>query len=390
MSLRNPLAGVPLRAARWSALHPWRAILGWLVFVLVAVGLAVAIPTQEPTDADYRLGESGRADAMVQEGGLESPDHRERPDHRPRGRRARRSRPPSRRPPTSRRDMAAVDGVEQVSQPQWSPDRSALLLEIQLAKDREDVQPLVDVTDAVQEEHAGPRPPPGRRHHHRRQHRRTGRRGPVGRRGHQHPGHPGADAAGVRRADRRRHPGPAGRDQCRGDHGDHGAAVLPGALRAHGRQHDRADRHGGRRRLLALLPQAGTRGTGQGPHHPRRGGDRGRDVRSLDPGVRRRGDRVDGRPVRHRRRDVQLARHRRDRRRRGRRPRLDHGAAGPAGQARSLGRPAAGPAAVAAEPPDRPGRHQPPRARSRDPATRWSPSSRRAWSWACWRCRRSA
>ena len=46
-------------------MHPWRAILAWLVFVLVAVGLAIAIPTQEPTDADYRLGESGRADAMV-------------------------------------------------------------------------------------------------------------------------------------------------------------------------------------------------------------------------------------------------------------------------------------------------------------------------------------
>ena len=40
MSVRNPLTGIPLRAARWSATHPWRAILAWLVFVLVAVGLA--------------------------------------------------------------------------------------------------------------------------------------------------------------------------------------------------------------------------------------------------------------------------------------------------------------------------------------------------------------
>ena len=59
MSVRNPLSGVPIRAARWSAMHPWRAILAWLVFVLVAVGLAIAIPTQETTDADYRLGDSG-------------------------------------------------------------------------------------------------------------------------------------------------------------------------------------------------------------------------------------------------------------------------------------------------------------------------------------------
>ena len=44
MSIHNPLTGVPLRAARWSATHPWRAILAWLAFVGVAVGLAVAVP----------------------------------------------------------------------------------------------------------------------------------------------------------------------------------------------------------------------------------------------------------------------------------------------------------------------------------------------------------
>ena len=33
MSDRNPLTQIPIRAARWSATHPWRAMLGWLVFV---------------------------------------------------------------------------------------------------------------------------------------------------------------------------------------------------------------------------------------------------------------------------------------------------------------------------------------------------------------------
>lgn len=70
----NPLTAVPMRAARWSAEHPWRAILAWVAFVAFAVGLAVAVPTQETTDADYRVGESGRADALVAEAGLESPD----------------------------------------------------------------------------------------------------------------------------------------------------------------------------------------------------------------------------------------------------------------------------------------------------------------------------
>jgi RND superfamily putative drug exporter len=152
MSLHNPLAGVPLRAARWSALHPWRAILGWLVFVLVAVGFAIAVPTQEPTDADYRLGESGRADAMVHEAGLEGADTENvlitAPGHADVDQQAAESAAAA-----IRADMAQVEGAAQVSKPQWNPDRSALLMEIQLAKDQEDVQPLLDVTDAVQQEH---------------------------------------------------------------------------------------------------------------------------------------------------------------------------------------------------------------------------------------------
>ena len=60
---RNPLTEIPRRAARWSATHPWRAILAWLAFVLVAVGLAIAVPTEDTKDSDYRLGESGRAEA---------------------------------------------------------------------------------------------------------------------------------------------------------------------------------------------------------------------------------------------------------------------------------------------------------------------------------------
>src|SRR3954471_15100595 len=72
----NPLTAVPMRAARWSAEHPWRAILAWIAFVAVAVGLAIAVPTTETTDADYRVGEARRADAMVAEAGLTPPDTR--------------------------------------------------------------------------------------------------------------------------------------------------------------------------------------------------------------------------------------------------------------------------------------------------------------------------
>ena len=72
--MTNPLSSLAHRIARWCALHPWRAILGWVAFVALAVGLAAMIPTQETTDADGRLGESGRADAMVDAGDFDEAD----------------------------------------------------------------------------------------------------------------------------------------------------------------------------------------------------------------------------------------------------------------------------------------------------------------------------
>ena len=60
----NPLTSVSMRAARWSATHPWRAIFGWLALIVVAVGLAATVSTEEASDADYRLGESGVADQV--------------------------------------------------------------------------------------------------------------------------------------------------------------------------------------------------------------------------------------------------------------------------------------------------------------------------------------
>ena len=65
MSALTAFSSIPLRAARWSAIHPWRAIGVWALLVAVSVGLAAVVPTEETSDADYRLGESGRAEAMI-------------------------------------------------------------------------------------------------------------------------------------------------------------------------------------------------------------------------------------------------------------------------------------------------------------------------------------
>ncbi|WP_426242116.1 MMPL family transporter [Nocardioides sp. LHG3406-4] len=152
--MSNPLTAVPIRAARWSALHPWRAILAWLAFVVVAVGLAVAIPVAETTDADYRLGESGRADTMIEAAGLQSPTTEYVLVTSP-GDAALDEKDATSAGIALRADLAAVAGVDQVSEAQWNGDRSAMLIAVQLAKDHEETTQLTDVTAQVQEEYPG-------------------------------------------------------------------------------------------------------------------------------------------------------------------------------------------------------------------------------------------
>jgi uncharacterized membrane protein YdfJ with MMPL/SSD domain len=53
------------RAGRWSAQHRKKAILGWLAFVVLAAVLGGSVGTKTLTDADFGIGESGRADKAV-------------------------------------------------------------------------------------------------------------------------------------------------------------------------------------------------------------------------------------------------------------------------------------------------------------------------------------
>src|SRR5690349_6730013 len=62
-----------LKAARWSAEHPWRAVLIWVLFVAAAVGIGATFPTRGTTNADYRIGDSGRADQLLSDSGLAAP-----------------------------------------------------------------------------------------------------------------------------------------------------------------------------------------------------------------------------------------------------------------------------------------------------------------------------
>ncbi|MEU5689306.1 hypothetical protein DEJ48_09475 [Streptomyces venezuelae] len=61
---------VTVRVARWSALHPGRAVIGWLVFVVLCLGGGIAAGMNSATAEDFRVGEAGRAEPLATEGGI--------------------------------------------------------------------------------------------------------------------------------------------------------------------------------------------------------------------------------------------------------------------------------------------------------------------------------
>jgi RND superfamily putative drug exporter len=137
---------IPQRAARWSAEHPWRAILTWLVLVAAATSLAFLVPTHEAEPADYRIGQSGRAEAMAERAGLDAPDTEVvllSGD---------RTAVPGAAREVARR-MADVEGVGGVSPPVWNDDRTVMLVSVALTDGADDLAPLTEVTDAVAAEH---------------------------------------------------------------------------------------------------------------------------------------------------------------------------------------------------------------------------------------------
>lgn len=147
------LSALPTRAARWSATHPWRAIGAWLLLVVVAVGLAAAVPSKQVTDADYRTGDSGRAEALLDGAGLDSPPTenvlvtaRSGPLDAADARAA---------AADVRARMTGLKGVAGVGDPVTSADGSAVLVPVELTSDEIDADPLVAATAAVQKAHPG-------------------------------------------------------------------------------------------------------------------------------------------------------------------------------------------------------------------------------------------
>ncbi len=65
MSPLKHSTNIAARMGRWSAAHRKTAILGWLAFVVVAFSLSILMPMHTIKDTDRGVGESGRADKII-------------------------------------------------------------------------------------------------------------------------------------------------------------------------------------------------------------------------------------------------------------------------------------------------------------------------------------
>ncbi|PJJ57228.1 RND superfamily putative drug exporter [Mumia flava] len=146
-----------VRVARWSATHPWRALALWVAFVAAAMAVMASVPTQSMGDEDNRIGESGRAEAMIDEAGLTGTPSELVLVTAPGGgtldRTAADQVAADLQPAAS-----AVDGVAGVAEPVWSDDGTAMLVGISLTDaDLEDQETtaadLQDVTADVADAH---------------------------------------------------------------------------------------------------------------------------------------------------------------------------------------------------------------------------------------------
>ena len=270
MTVHHPCHRIPLRAARWSATHPWRAILG-----LARPGRRRGrAGDRRPDRGDHRRRlparrvRPGRRDGR--RGRPRRPRRRERPDH------ATRRRTPGRARPREAAAARRARGADRASTASTrSPSRSGTptgrryLVSVQLARDHEDAgaaagrsrprsRPTIPDLDVRQ---AGDLT-------HRRGDRRPGRRRPLLGRGLSLPvtlvlmllAFGALIAAGI--------PVLLAATSVAATIGILAPLSHLVHAEAHRHQHDRADRHGGRRRLLALLPQARARGARRRPQHP--------------------------------------------------------------------------------------------------------------------------
>ncbi|MCX5369893.1 MMPL family transporter [Streptomyces sp. NBC_00103] len=144
-----------VRMARSSARHPWRAIVGWLVFVALCLAVGSAVGMNSARTADYRVGEAGRAEAMAAEGQLERRSAEQVLISARSGTLGTEAARAAVRDLTAR--MERLPEVAEVAAPVRSADGRILMVEVALRGEERDAKDKVDAltaqTTAVQRAH---------------------------------------------------------------------------------------------------------------------------------------------------------------------------------------------------------------------------------------------
>jgi putative drug exporter of the RND superfamily len=144
-----------VRIARWSAEHRLRAVLAWVAFVVVCVGVGGLAGTKSQTDAQQAVGEWGRAEQMVVDGHFTDPaaenvliTARSGTLDPAAGAGA---------ADEARQRLGRLPQVASVAEPVTAPGGRAVLVRADMTGAAEDagdhVQPLLDATAAVQAAH---------------------------------------------------------------------------------------------------------------------------------------------------------------------------------------------------------------------------------------------
>ena len=144
-----------VRVARWSATHPWRAIGLWVVFVAVCFTAGGWVGTNEATDEDLGIGESGRATSIIAAGNFEEHATENVLITAKEGRLDQAAAQAAAADAAKR--LGALEEVQEVGDPVPSRDGDALLMPVTMAGDNDtasdDVSALIDQTAAVQQAH---------------------------------------------------------------------------------------------------------------------------------------------------------------------------------------------------------------------------------------------
>ncbi|MFG2713696.1 MMPL family transporter [Streptomyces goshikiensis] len=148
-----------VKVASWSAAHPWRAIVGWFVFVVLCLGASAVAGTNSATTEDYRVGKAGQAEALAAEGGLQRRPVEQVVIDSPSGSLDLAAARSAAADVTAR--MGNLAEVDRVEEPVVSKDGKVLMVQVVMKGEelgaRKHVDPLVAQTAEVQKSHPGVR-----------------------------------------------------------------------------------------------------------------------------------------------------------------------------------------------------------------------------------------